>query len=258
MTSSARDDCCTDCIGRIPYASLIAFILTCVGVGLFCGMTYQGVNASVNQIKKLNLFPHDVTWLDKIPLMFVIVAVIMCIVALMLLIVGALATGSTRTQVYSGWRARLGGRISCACFLVFTYLLNFCWLIVLGFIAIFSAVYCMFGVQCRVAQANSQCLNYTVVSPIVNGTTRLEPLVLCGQDRMDFCQLSNQASMWYGIGLIGCLILIKGLINYLICLSANYAHIKDGFKYSQLEEIRTNEENEMMGTYGQRSVYRQR
>lgn len=60
MGSSAGDSCCADCLGRIPYASLIAFILTCVGVGLFCGMTYQAVNASVDQAKKLNLFQVDI------------------------------------------------------------------------------------------------------------------------------------------------------------------------------------------------------
>jgi hypothetical protein len=33
-------------------------------------------------------------------------------VSLILLIVGSLATGATRHQVYSGFRSRLGGRIS--------------------------------------------------------------------------------------------------------------------------------------------------
>lgn len=33
---------------------------------------------------------------------------------LMILFVGCLATGATRHKVYRAWRARVGGRISCA------------------------------------------------------------------------------------------------------------------------------------------------
>lgn len=178
----------------------------------------------------------------------------MCIVALILLIIGALATGSTRTQMYSGWKARLGGRISCACFLIFTYLLKLCWLIIFTFIVVLAFTYLVFGTLCHAAQGNNQCLNFTVLSPILNGTTRLEALVLCGQELMDFCQLSNQASIWYNIGYFATALVVIGLVHFLICLAANYAHIKDGFKYFELDEIRTNEENEMMGTYGQRSI----
>jgi hypothetical protein len=45
-------------------------------------------------------------------LLVIFIPVIMGILALILLIVGSLATGATRHQVYTGFRSRLSGRIS--------------------------------------------------------------------------------------------------------------------------------------------------
>jgi Myelin proteolipid protein (PLP or lipophilin) len=38
----------------------------------------------------------------------------MGILAVIMLVVGCLATGSTRHTVYRAWKARVGGRLSCA------------------------------------------------------------------------------------------------------------------------------------------------
>ena len=38
----------------------------------------------------------------------------MAALALIILVVGCLATGSTRHSVYRAWKARVGGRLSCA------------------------------------------------------------------------------------------------------------------------------------------------
>lgn len=34
---------CNDCMARVPYATLIATIMCCLGVGIFCGTMYRGV-----------------------------------------------------------------------------------------------------------------------------------------------------------------------------------------------------------------------
>lgn len=47
-------------------------------------------------------------------LIFVVVGAGMGALGLMILFVGCLATGATRHKVYRAWRARVGGRISCA------------------------------------------------------------------------------------------------------------------------------------------------
>ena len=47
-------------------------------------------------------------------LMLIILGGIMAALALIILVVGCLATGSTRHSVYRAWKARVGGRLSCA------------------------------------------------------------------------------------------------------------------------------------------------
>ena len=46
--------------------------------------------------------------------MLIILGGIMAALALIMLVVGCLATGSTRHTVYRAWKARVGGRFSCA------------------------------------------------------------------------------------------------------------------------------------------------
>ena len=58
-------------------------------------------------------------------LLLVILGGIMGLLALIILIVGCLATGSTRHSVYRAWKARVGGRLSCAivsCIIIFIYI----------------------------------------------------------------------------------------------------------------------------------------
>lgn len=46
---------CNDCMARVPYATLIATIMCCLGVGIFCGTMYRGATLSVlmmDQVKK--------------------------------------------------------------------------------------------------------------------------------------------------------------------------------------------------------------
>lgn len=47
-------------------------------------------------------------------LLLIILGGIMATLALIMLVVGCLATGSTRHSVYRAWKARVGGRLSCA------------------------------------------------------------------------------------------------------------------------------------------------
>lgn len=47
-------------------------------------------------------------------MVFVVGGACMGALGLMLLCLGCLATGATRHKVYRAWRARVGGRISCA------------------------------------------------------------------------------------------------------------------------------------------------
>ena len=50
-----------DCLGRTPFISLIATVLCCLGVGLFCGTLYKAIQITVGGIFE-GLFMFDVPW----------------------------------------------------------------------------------------------------------------------------------------------------------------------------------------------------
>lgn len=103
---------CQNCMTRMPYATLIATILCLAGVGVFCGTMYRGV--TITRLMFEEVFHFHVDWLDRLQLAFVILGACMGALGLMILFVGFLTTGETRRSVYKEWRARVGGRISCA------------------------------------------------------------------------------------------------------------------------------------------------
>jgi len=52
---------CEDCLGRTPYASLIATTVMCIGVGLFCGTGFRALDITLNGIFD-GLFKFHVSW----------------------------------------------------------------------------------------------------------------------------------------------------------------------------------------------------
>jgi len=52
---------CEDCLGRTPYASLIATMVMCLGVGLFCGTGFHALDITLNGIFE-GLFKFHVSW----------------------------------------------------------------------------------------------------------------------------------------------------------------------------------------------------
>lgn len=45
---------CNDCMARVPYATLIATIMCCLGVGIFCGTMYRGATLCALMMDQVN------------------------------------------------------------------------------------------------------------------------------------------------------------------------------------------------------------
>lgn len=97
---------------RVPYATLVATIMCCLGVGVFCSSMYRG--ASLGALMLDQVFHIRLSWLEAVQTVFAIIGASMAALGFMILCVGCLATGATRIKVYRAWRTRVGGRISCA------------------------------------------------------------------------------------------------------------------------------------------------
>jgi len=56
------EDCCSKCVTRVPYATLVAVILNWAGVGVFCGTFYRGVNLSLRMLQDVFHLDRGLGW----------------------------------------------------------------------------------------------------------------------------------------------------------------------------------------------------
>ncbi|XP_046394411.1 neuronal membrane glycoprotein M6-a isoform X1 [Ischnura elegans] len=230
---------CRDFMARIPYATLIATIMCCVGVGVFCGTMYRGATLSILMFDQV--FHLRVAWLEAVQLVFVIIGASMGALGLMILFVGCLATGATRYKVYRAWRARVGGRISCAIFMGITYILQLAWLLMLCFLVIVTLFYTIFWKMCSSerVQRDHQCIDFQQFDFMFPSGTRADDMKVCEMQEIKlFCKdYVEKAEVMFILAAVACLLVILSLVHYLMCLSANYAHIRDHEKLQELQEL---------------------
>lgn len=230
---------CQDCMTRIPYATVIATIMCIVGVGVFCGTMYRGATLSALMFDEV--FHLRLAWLEPVQLIFVVVGACMGALGLMILFVGCLATGATRHKVYRAWRARVGGRISCAVFMSITYVLQIAWLLMLCFLVIVTLIFTIFWSLCTNTdvQNNKKCIDFKQFDFMFPNNTRPQDMEVCDTHEIKlFCKdYVERAEVMFILATVACLLVIISLIHYLICLSANYAHIRDHEKFQELQEL---------------------
>nr|CAD7195570.1 unnamed protein product [Timema douglasi] len=255
---------CRSCITRIPYATLIATIMCIVGVGVFCGTMYRGAMLAVLMFDQV--FHLRLIWVETVQMVFVVIGASMGALGLMILFVGCLATGATRTKVYRAWGARVGGRISCAVFLGITYVLQVAWLLMLCFLVIVTLIFTIFWALCSnpQVQANRQCIDFRQFTVELNSTstlanyateagfmfpnnTRPEDMEVCDTHELKlFCKdYVERAEIMFILATVACLLVILSLVHYLMCLSANYAHIRDHEKFQELQDLQCLQEPEL-------------
>merc|ERR1719431_35131 len=178
----------------------------------------------------------------------IIVGVVMSGVAIVELVLGFMATGNTRRQVFTGFKSRFLGRIGTAFFILVTYLLTLIWcilcfvLVVLAFFFVISQTHCDRHGDGQ-HWDSADCFNVTVILdgfpihlPVVEGQSDYNTRV-CGQDFQKYCNQSQDGSVYIYAATAGVGLVILGLVHYLMCLTANYAMIKD-VRFAEEVELR--------------------
>ncbi|XP_066589659.1 neuronal membrane glycoprotein M6-a isoform X2 [Prorops nasuta] len=230
---------CNDCMARVPYATLIATIMSCLGVGIFCGTMYRGVTYTALMMDLV--FQLRLGWLNAVQLVFAIIGASMAALGFMILCVGCLATGATRHKVYRAWRSRVGGRISCAIFMTITYILQLVWLLIFAFLVIVTLIFTIFWGLCSNGhvQALQQCVDLRQFSFMFPSNTKIDRLNICSEQQVKwFCKDGvEKAESMFILATGASLLVVLSLIHYLMCLSANYAHIRDHEKFQELQEL---------------------
>ncbi|KAK8397368.1 hypothetical protein O3P69_004825 [Scylla paramamosain] len=235
---------CRDCLGRVPYATLIATVMCCVGVGVFCGTMHRGTTLTLRLFREV--FNLHITWMEPVQLSFMVVGAGMGSLGLMILIVGCLSSGNTLRRVYNSWRARLGGKITCALLMGVAYLLTLAWLLMFAGLIAITVFYTLAWFQC-IHVPHTECIDYNQFRFLFPCTTIEEEKRVCsGGKRKLFCKdFVNNGEILCLLATASALLVILSLVHYLMCLAANYAHIKDHGKLMELQEMQFLHESEM-------------
>jgi len=233
-------DGCQNCMTRVPYATLVATIMCLAGVGVYCGTMYRG--AALTRQMFSEVFHFRVEWLDSVQLTFVIVGACMGALGIMILFVGCLTTGETRRTVYKAWRARVGGRVTCAVFMVITYILEVAWLGMFCFLTVVTATFSIFWSLCAHKPQpydRENCIDFQQFYFLFPNSTRVDDWKVCETHEIKlFCKdYVERATIMFILASVASVLVIMSLIHYLMCLSANYAHIKDHEKLQDFQEL---------------------
>lgn len=231
----------SSCLGRCPFASIIATVITICGTGVFCGCMYRALSITIQMFTTAFKIEYEMEWGRIIQTVVIIISTVMGSLAIILLIVGCLATGATRSQIYTGFRSRLGGRISTGFFTVIVYTLFLLWSIVTLLLVVPIVGYYILMENCEIktAQINNhsiqkldECLSLKNFGIHLNENK----ISVCSNELIAFCNQGKEAGPLYVAAFVSSALIVLGLVHYLCCLVANYAHIKDGIKLRDYEE----------------------
>ncbi|XP_039279771.1 proteolipid protein DM beta isoform X1 [Nilaparvata lugens] len=239
-TPGFRDGSTWDsCMTRIPYATLIATIICVIGVGIFCVSINRGLSLSFLLFDEV--FNLRLLWLEHVKILLVIMAASMAAMGVMIVFVGCLATGATRHKVYRAWRARVGGRISCAVFMVITYIMFFVWIALKVALSIVVVIYSIFWQLCSSTRISEeqQCIDLRQFDFSFPERVRHQDLMICEANKKKlFCKdYVEKAEVMFILATFAVFLIVLSLVHYLMCLSANYAHIRDQEKFQELQEL---------------------
>lgn len=229
------------CVDRCPFASIIATIITACGTGVFCGCLYRALSITIIMLTTAFKVELQMEWVKVIQTIVIIISTVMGSLALILLVVGCLSTGATRSQVYTGMRSRIGGRISTGFFTVIVYILFIVWSV--SSLALVAPIifYYVLMKQCEFKQTQinthsqnkfDECLSLRNYGIQLSNTRNS----ICNDELIQFCNQGKEAGPLYIAAFASSCLIVLGLVHYLCCLVANYAHIKDGIKLKDYEE----------------------
>lgn len=241
---------CDSCLTRIPYATLIATIMCALGIVVFCGTMYRGATLAVLMFS--DIFKMQLFWVDAVKMTFVLIGACMGALGLMILTVGFLATGATRHKVYRGWGSRVSGRLSCAVFMGITYVLQIAWILMFCFLVVVSFVFTTFWKMCenpRVASFQDS-IDLTQFYFFFPEGYKQEYLKVEGEKNVKaFCKdYVEKVEFMFIVATVASLLVIFSLIHYLMCLSANYAHIRDQEKFNQFQDLQMLSDGDLLSS----------
>lgn len=227
---------CYWCLMRVPYGTLVATVFCSVGVSVFLVSLYKAVKLILVMFE--DVFSYDFEWLSKVQVIFFVVGSFMGLLTVVLLTVGIFSTGATRSEMCRGWKARLGGRISCCLCMTIVYLLSLVWIVIVCIMIAVLFVFKVLGGVCENTESEGQCVDLRQFYFLFPNATEKQTLNLCQPKRKVFCtETVEYAGYYFDFSFAGSVLVLVSMVHFLMCLAANYTRIKDQEKLQDLQEL---------------------
>lgn len=83
------------------------------------------------------------------------------------------------------------------------------------------------------------CNSSIILAFLFPNNTRPQDMEVCGSQEVKlFCKdFVEKAEVMFILATVATMLIILSLIHYLMCLSANYAHIRDHEKFQELQDL---------------------
>ncbi|XP_070552715.1 proteolipid protein DM beta-like [Ptychodera flava] len=231
------------CMARVPFASVVAAVILIIGISVFCVHALRSTDKTEKLLDGTGVDENDYTK-QAMNLMNIIIYAItggMAGMAVILVIIGVLSTGDTRLTLCFRYRARMCSRFAMGFFFLIYYILTVVWFVIscgLCGTLVFSYMISDFCGDDYDTRITSDCLDLRQYGLTSNGNSTLK---VCDDSLKEFCQESQAIKKPYLLTWAGAAIVVIGLLHALICLGANYAHVKDTTKttkkdYEQVQD----------------------
>ncbi|XP_071748222.1 neuronal membrane glycoprotein M6-b isoform X3 [Lepeophtheirus salmonis] len=236
-----NQDILEKCITRIPYASLIALIMSWTGVGVFCGTLYRGVNLTLRMLQDVFHLDKGLGWIEPTQIAFIILASTMAAIALMILCITILTTKTTRQGLHQSTIGRNSAKLICIIFIGITYILLILWLIKFAACIVTTVFYTLSWGLCdtdEIAWEDGFIDFYPFHFLFPNGTGRSYMEVRGTIEIKQFCKdYVEHAEIMFLLACFSSFIVILSLVHFLMTLSSNFAHIHNYSKFRNIHEI---------------------
>jgi len=208
---------------------------------VFCGTMYRGVNLTLRLLQDVFHLDRGLHWVEPVQLSFIILGASMGALALMILVTAILATGATRVEVYRSYIGRVGGRIASATFIVITYILLIAWIMVLVCCIVVTVAYTLSWGICstdEIGWDNGVIDFYPLHFLFPEGTQKVNMVVEGQAEIKMFCKdYVQRAEVMFLLATSACILVILSLVQFLMSLAANYAHIRGQDKFTDLQDL---------------------
>ncbi|XP_067106144.1 glycoprotein M6Ab isoform X2 [Osmerus mordax] len=258
-------ECCTKCVGGLPYASLFATILLYMGVALFCGCGHEALSGTVIILQNyFELVRAPMETLDVFAIIDILkyviygVAAAFFVLGMLLLVEGFFTTGAIR-DLYGEFKITACGRCVSAWFILLSYLFFLAWLGVTAFsslpVFMFYNVWSLCQNTSLVEGANL-CMDLRQFGLVALSEERK---VCTGSEKFFKMCESNELDLTFHLyvcALAGAGAAVIAMVHYLMAIAANWAYLKDASRMQKYEDIKSKEEQELHDIHSTRSKER--